>query len=332
MSILVTGGAGFIGRHTAKLLRASGLEPVVLDNLSTGRRDGTGFGPFVEGDIANVGLVRSVLRQHDVTAVIHLAASAHVGDSMARPDAYYCNNVCGTASLLEAMIAEGVRQLVFASSCSVYGNSASTAAHEDEPVIPMSPYGESKLVTERALPWYQLAFGLQWVALRYFNIAGAEDDMGEDLAGCRRIVPRTVHAAVGGGVALGVFGTDFETPDGSAVRDYVHVSDVAQANLLALRYVEHGRPPAVMNIAAGVGTSVLQIIGEVGRQTRQAVPHALETARPGDPGCAIADISRARQQLGWTPSASGLDNIVRSVLHSGRLRAALATEDLNAAV
>jgi UDP-glucose-4-epimerase GalE len=320
MSILITGGAGYIGRHTAKLLHSVGLEPVVLDNLVTGRIDETGWGPFVEGDIANVGLVRSILRQHGVTAVIHLAASAHVGDSMARPDAYYRNNVSGTAALLEAMTAENVTRLVFASSCSVYGNSASTAAHEDEPVVPMSPYGESKLVTERALPWYQRAFGLQWVALRYFNVAGAEDGMGEDVAGCRRIVPRTVHAAVGGGAALGVFGTEFETPDGSAVRDYVHVSDVAQANLLALRYVEQGGDPAVMNIAAGTGVSVLQIIAEVGRQTGQAVPHELQSARAGDPGCAIADISRARRLLGWTPTKSGLETIVSSVLHSNRLR------------
>ncbi len=320
MSILVTGGAGFIGRHTAKLLHASGLEAVVLDNLTTGRRDETGWGPFIEGDISDVSLVRTVLRDRAVTAVIHLAASAHVGDSMTRPDAYYRNNVLGTAALLEAMHAEDVRQLVFASSCSVYGNSASTAAHEDEPVIPMSPYGESKLVTERALPWYQQAFGLQWVALRYFNVAGAEDAMGEELAGCRRIVPRTVHAAVGGGAALGVFGTDFDTVDGSAVRDYVHVSDVANANLQALRYVQQGGPPAVMNIAAGVGTSVLQIIDEVGRQAGHPVPHKFEAARGGDPGCAIADISRARQELGWAPVASGLDNIVASVLHSGALR------------
>ena len=153
MSILVTGGAGFIGRHTIKLLHAHGMETVALDNLSTGRRDSTSVGAFVEGDIADVRLVRKVLRDHAVTAVVHLAASAHVGDSMAHPDAYYRNNVCGTSALLEAMHAEDVRQLIFASSCSVYGNSASTAAHEEEAVIPMSPYGESKLVTERALPW-----------------------------------------------------------------------------------------------------------------------------------------------------------------------------------
>ncbi len=323
MSILITGGAGYVGRHTAKLLHAAGLEPVVLDNLTTGRRDETAHGPFVEGDISDVGLVRRVICEHGVTAVLHLAASAHVGDSMSQPDAYYRNNVCGTAALLEAMRAESVTQLVFASSCSVYGNSASIAAHEDESVIPMSPYGESKLVSERALPWYQFAFGLQWVALRYFNVAGAEGSMGEDLEGCRRIVPRTVHAAIGGGAALGVFGTDFDTPDGSAVRDYVHVSDVAQANLKALQYVGQGRQPAVMNIASGVGTSDLQIIDEVERQTGQRVPYRLESAHDGDPGCAIANIARARKELGWAPVASSLENIVSSVLHSGKVRATL---------
>ena len=323
MSILVTGGAGFIGRHTIKLLHAHGMETVALDNLSTGRRDSTSVGAFVEGDIADVRLVRKVLRDHAVTAVVHLAASAHVGDSMAHPDAYYRNNVCGTSALLEAMHAEDVRQLIFASSCSVYGNSASTAAHEEEAVIPMSPYGESKLVTERALPWYHNAFGLSWIALRYFNVAGAEDAMGEDLVGCRRIIPRTVHAAVGGGPALGVFGTNFDTVDGSAVRDFVHVSDVANANLLALKYVGQGKPPLVINIAAGVGTSVLQIIAEVGHQTGQTVPHKYEAARGGDPGCAIADISRARHELGWAPVNSGLDNIVSSTLRSATLRAQL---------
>ena len=325
MSILVTGGAGYIGRHTAKRLYESGTALVVLDNLAAGRREETGWGPFVEGDIADVELVRRVMREHGVTAVLHLAASAHVGDSMARPDAYYRNNVCGTIALLEAMRSESVTQLVFASSCSVYGDSASTALREDDPETPMSSYGESKLVTERALRWYQLAFGLQWVALRYFNVAGAEGSMGEDLAGCRRIVPRTVHAALGGGGALGVFGVAFDTPDGSAVRDYVHVSDVARANLLALRYVEQRLPPCTMNIASGVGTSVLQIVGEVERQTGQSVAHRFEAARGGDPGCAIADIARAGRELGWTPKVSGLQSIVASVLHSGASRAELQT-------
>jgi UDP-glucose-4-epimerase GalE len=320
MAILVTGGAGFIGRHTAKLLCNRGMRVILLDNLTTGRRSDAGKGELVLGDIENRTLVRRVLREHGVTQVIHLAASAHVGDSMQRPDAYYANNVAGTAALLEAMVAENVLQLVFASSCSVYGNSASTAAHEDEAVVPMSPYGESKLVTERALPWYGLAFGLRWVALRYFNVAGAEDAMGEDLAGCRRIIPRTIHAALNEGSPLKVFGTSFQTCDGSAVRDYVHVSDVARANLAALQFLERGSEPAVINIGAGKGISVLRIIEEVELQCGRAVPHQIAPAREGDPGCAISDASRAREILGWTPRKSELHSIVASVLHSNRLR------------
>ena len=248
MSILITGGAGFIGRHTARLLQASGREVVLLDNLSTGREQVSYAGLFFVSDIADTARVRRILREHAVTSVLHLAGSAHVGDSMARPAFYYANNVCGTAALLEAMLAEDVRQLVFASSCSVYGNSASSGAREEEAVVPVSPYGESKLVTERALGWYQRAHGLRWAALRYFNVAGAEGDLGEDLAGSRRIIPRAVHAALGAGPALKVFGSTFATPDGSAVRDYVHVSDVARANLCALSFVEQGTEPAIVNI------------------------------------------------------------------------------------
>jgi UDP-glucose 4-epimerase len=185
----------------------------------------------------------------------------------------------------------------------------------------MSPYGESKLVSERALPWYERAYGLKWMALRYFNVAGAEDGLGEDLDGSRRIIPRTIHAAIGDGLPLRIFGVEFETPDGSAVRDYVHVSDVARANLRALRYVEQGKDAAVINIGAGVGVSVLQIVREVGRQLGQPVPHRIEAARAGDPGCVISDASRARRLLGWMPAASALDNIVGSVLRSCELRA-----------
>jgi UDP-glucose 4-epimerase len=213
---------------------------------------------------------------------------------------------------------------VFASSCSVYGNAASSAAHEDEAVVPMSPYGESKLVTERALGWYENAHGLKWVALRYFNVAGAEDALGEDVARCRRIIPRTVHAATGGGAALQVFGADFETADGSAVRDYVHVSDVARANLCALRYIEQGRASSIINIGAGSGVSVFDILREVARQTGRPVPHRVEAARAGDPGCAVSDARRAAELLGWRAERSGIGEIVASVLRSRELRAKAA--------
>ena len=228
MAILVTGGAGFIGRHTVRLFCEAGEQVVILDNLCTGRRQGMDVCAFVEGDIADTALVRAVLRDYSVTSVIHLAASAHVGDSIRRPEYYYANNVSASLALLEAMLGEGVRTLVFASSCSVYGHAASQAAQEVEALTPVSPYGESKLVVERALVWYERAHGLRWISLRYFNAAGAEEGLGEEVSESTRIIPRAVHAVLGDGPALDVYGTDLPTRDGSAVRDYVHVADIAR--------------------------------------------------------------------------------------------------------
>jgi UDP-glucose 4-epimerase len=206
MSILITGGAGFIGSHTAKCLRESGRDVIVLDNLSAGSKDDVRWGTFVEGDIADTSLVRSVLRINKVTAVIHLAASAKVGESMTRPDVYFSNNVVGSLRLLDAMVAEGVSRLLFASSCSVYGDSPSWSAHEDEVVTPVSPYGESKLQIERALYWYQRAYGMRWAALRYFNVAGAAEGLGEDIATSIRIIPRVIASQLHLGAPLQVFG------------------------------------------------------------------------------------------------------------------------------
>lgn len=321
MPILITGGAGFIGSHTAKLCFESGLDVVVLDNLTTGRRDIARWGAFIEGQICDVALVRRIIRDHGVTAVLHLAASARVGDSMASPEAYFSNNVSASLALLEAVASEGVRRFVFASSSSVYGNAASAHLRENEAVYPVSPYGESKLLIEKALPWYERAHGLHWLALRYFNAAGAEDDLGEEPEGSVRIIPRAVHAAIGDGPHLEVFGTTYPTSDGSAVRDYVHVSDVARANLLALRYVEQGHPGAVVNIGTGAGVSVLQIIEAVARQTGHLVPFRCNLARPGDPAHVIADIALAHELLGWTPIASDLTAIVDSVVRSCHIRA-----------
>lgn len=320
MSILITGGAGFIGSHTAKLFDASGEEVVVLDNLTTGHRDDARWGSFIEGNIADVSLVRSIIRKYNVTTVLHLAASSQVGDSMINPDLYFANNVCGSIALLEAMLAENVFQFVFASSCSVYGESASLFAHEDEPVTPVSPYGESKLQIERALPWYQRASGLRWAALRYFNVAGATDGLGEDISVSPRIIPRAVHSIVNSGPELKVFGTQFPTVDGSAVRDFVHVNDVARANLNALRFVAKGPAGAVINIGSGSGISVLQIIETVSGQAGHPVAYQSWPARLGDPAHSVSDISKAKNFLGWEPIASSLPNIVASVIASCHAR------------
>jgi UDP-glucose-4-epimerase GalE len=320
MSILITGGAGFIGGHTAKLYALSGHAVVVLDNRASSELAVARYCKLFKGDISNTSLVRSILQDHNVTAVLHLAASAHVGDSMLQPSSYFANNVCGSLRLLDAMVSENVKQIVFASSSSVYGDASFVSDHEDEPTVPVSPYGESKLQIEHALPWYEHAYGLRWVALRYFNVAGAEEDLGEDISLSRRIIPRTVHSALRSGPPLRVFGTSFPTLDGSAVRDYVHVRDVARANMEALRFVREGNSGNIINIGSGVGTSVLQIIEAVREQAGVPVPYIVEAAHEGDPASAVSDITKARRLLGWNPVESRLSDIVSSVILSCQTR------------
>lgn len=316
MSILITGGAGYIGSHTARLLCERGIQTVTLDNLSTGRKENVRWGQWVHGDVADLALLRHVFHEYAITSVLHLAANAHVGESIQHPHLYFANNTGATLRLLQAMIAEGVRQFVFASSSAVYGNSTSTAVLESGAALPVSPYGESKLQTERVLPWYARAHGLCWSALRYFNVAGAREGLGEDLATSTRIIPRAVNAALRSGPAVQVYGTDFPTYDGSAVRDYVHVSDVAIANIQALKLAETGRSGEIINIGSGRGVSVLQIIQAVGKHIGTPVPHSKAPRRPGDASCAVSDISRAQRILGWRPAQSTIDHIVASVADS----------------
>lgn len=320
MSILITGGAGFIGTHTARLLRDAGLDVAILDTVACRQREDFACGNFVLGDVGNEALVRSTIRDHGVTGVIHLAASAHVGESMHRPDVYFANNVGATYSLLNAMCAEDVRQFVFASTCAVYGEAGTPVLHEATAPVPVSPYGESKLQIERALRWYENAFGLRWAVLRYFNVAGAEPGLGEDVSTSKRIIPRAVHCVLNSGARLSVFGTSFPTRDGSAIRDYVHVSDVARANLQALRYVQGGHSGALLNIASGMGTSVLEIIDAVTEQTGKLVLFDTRPGRVGDPACVMADISEAQRILGWRPVDSSIETLVTSVIKSATFR------------
>jgi len=315
MPVLVTGGAGFIGCHSAKHLSETGNDVVVYDNLRTGRLKNVRWGPFVSGDIADLALLRQTIRQYGITAVLHLAASAHAGESVAHPDAYYSNNVFGTMSVLDAMAAEGVRALVFASSCAVYGNCDSEKVEEQEPLRPISPYGESKLIVERLLPKYQRDFGLHWAALRYFNAAGAEADLGEDTETSLRIVPRAIHAGCVTGDPFHIYGTWYPTVDGTAVRDYVHVADIARANRLALDYVSRGNPGVALNIGSGRGASVRQIVDAVGCFGRE-VKVAEFPARPGDPASVVSDASKAREVLGWVPTCSSVATIVETAIAS----------------
>jgi UDP-glucose 4-epimerase len=235
---------------------------------------------------------------------------------MQRPDLYFANNVGATYNLLNAMCAEKATQFIFASTCAVYGDSDTRALREDKAPAPVSPYGESKLQIERALQWYESAFGLRWAVLRYFNVAGAEPGLGEDISSSRRIIPRTVNCVLNPETRLSVFGTSFPTPDGSAVRDYVHVSDVARANLQALRYVQGGQSGALLNIASGIGTSVLEIIDAVTEQTGKQVPFDTCPGRPGEPVYLVADVSEAQKVIGWSPSESTIEKLVTSVIES----------------
>jgi len=311
-SVLVTGGAGYIGSHTCKALAAAGYTPVSLDNLSLGHRWAVQWGPLVVADLLDAQAVRDALGEHRIEAVIHFAASAYVGDSMRDPAAYYRNNVLTTLTLLDAMRAAGVKDIVFSSSCSVYGNPDRLPIDESHPTGPLSPYGQSKLDGENALRWYGLAYSMRWMALRYFNAAGAdaEGQTGEDHDPETRLVPRAILAAMGSAPALQIFGSDYSTPDGTAIRDYIHVSDLARAHVRALHALDGGAASQVLNLGTGRGYSVREVLTAVGSALGRPVPHEMAPRREGDPGEVVADARRAKSVLGWTAEESSLEHIV----------------------
>src|SRR5579859_2451328 len=250
MRILVTGGAGYIGSHTAKALARAGYEPVVFDNFVTGHRSAARWGHLVEGDLQDAGLISKVIKEHDVKAVIHFAASLLVGESMIQPQKYFWNNVVNTLKLLDAMLATGVKHIVFSSSAAVYGTPEKVPIPEDHPLRPINPYGETKLIMERALHWYGVAYGLRSAALRYFNAAGAdpEGEIGEEHDPETHLIPLILDAALGKRAAIDVFGTDYPTPDGTAIRDYIHVQDLADAHVKALAYLFDGGETTQVNL------------------------------------------------------------------------------------
>jgi UDP-arabinose 4-epimerase len=302
-TVLVTGGAGYIGSHACKALANAGYTPVVYDSLVYGHEWAVKWGPFERGDILDAARLAEVFGKHRPSAVMHFAAFAYVGESVTDPAKYYRNNVVGTLNLLDAMRTAGVDKLVFSSTCATYGSPAETPIREDMPQAPINPYGASKLMIERVLADYAAAYGLKSVALRYFNAAGADPDgeVGEDHEPETHLIPLAL-AAAGMGPKLILHGDDYETPDGTCIRDYVHVSDIAEAHVLALKALEAGsalRP--AYNLGGGAGASVAEVIAAAARVTGRPVPFTVGPRRPGDPPVLVADASLAAADLGWRP-------------------------------
>ena len=319
MSILIVGGAGYIGSQTAKRVAQAGLEPVVFDNLVHGHKWAVKWGPFVEGDLADGALIKDVLEQYAVTAVVHFAAYAYVGESVVHPRKYFRNNVAGTLNLLDAMLDTGVRDIVFSSTCATYGVPRNVPIGEDHPQAPVNPYGETKLAIERALHWYQRAYPIRFAALRYFNAAGADPDgeIGEDHDPETHLIPLAIEAAVGTG-ELSIFGTDYPTPDGTAIRDYIHVADLADAHVRALAKLRDGTKALRLNLGTGEGHSVRAVVAAVAKVTGRPVRSREVGRRAGDPPALVADARQAGEVLGWKPRYPELDVIVE---HAVRWRA-----------
>ena len=313
-NILVTGGAGYIGSHACKALHAAGYTPISFDNLVYGHRWAVRWGPLVEGDLADRAAIERVLREYSIDAVIHFAAYAYVGESMTDPGKYFGNNVTCTLNLLDAMQAANVKRLVFSSTCATYGIPEVVPITEDHPQRPVNPYGESKLFVEKALHWYAAAHGLHWTALRYFNAAGADPDgeIGEDHSPETHLIPLAIETALGVRPELQVMGTDYATPDGTAIRDYIHVKDLADAHVRALRRLQMGGASGAINLGTGTGYSVRDVIATVERVTGRKVKTRNAPRRVGDPPSLVAAPVRALELLDWRPQWSGLESIVRT--------------------
>jgi UDP-glucose 4-epimerase len=310
-AVLVTGGAGYIGSHTAKALRRAARRVVIFDNLSAGHKEASLGASFIEGDIRDVDAVRRAIRDNGVTAVMHFAALLNVPDSVRDPSGYYRNNVVGTLATLEAMRAEGCQKFVFSSTCAVYGEPTEVPISETHQTVPINPYGQTKLAVEQALPYFERAYGIRSIRLRYFNAAGADPDgeLGEDHAPEIHAIPRAFDAALGG-APFEIFGDDYSTPDGTCLRDYVHVADLADAHLRALERLDHGGASATYNVGTERPSSVRDVLGAVERVSGKPVPRRIAARRAGDPAVLYAAAARIRSELGWLPQRIELDVIV----------------------
>jgi UDP-glucose-4-epimerase GalE len=310
---LVTGGAGYIGSHTVRALRSADRPVVVLDSLELGTADAVVDAPLVVGDIADEALVEQTCRDHEVDTIVHFAAYKNVGESMIEPSKYFRNNVDGTLHLLDAARRAGVSQIVFSSSCSVYGTPAVVPVDEDQPIIPESVYAQTKAMVERMLHWYGVVHGMRSVSLRYFNAAGASADarIGEDWTYALNLIPVAIRALLTGDRVLEVYGDDYPTPDGTCIRDYIHVDDLAAAHVAAIDHLLGGGATTAVNVGTGVGSSVLEVLQGIERLAGRPVPHEIVGRRAGDPVTTFSDPTRSRELLGWEPRY-GLDEILET--------------------
>jgi UDP-glucose 4-epimerase len=312
MNILVCGGAGYIGSHTVRQLHKAGYEVLVLDNLSRGHLPAIGDTPFVQVDILDKPALERVFRKCKVDAVMHFAAHSLVGESVARPDIYYRNNVAGTLNLLEATHKAGVKYFIFSSTAAVYGEPLEIPITEGHPTVPTNPYGATKLAVEEMLRWFGQAYGLKYISLRYFNAAGADEagDIGEDHHSETHLIPLVLKAALGQVPEIKIFGTDYPTPDGTCIRDYIHVTDLADAHVRALEMLAGGGASAVYNLGNGSGFSVREVIARAAEVVGKPVPAVEDKRRPGDPAVLVASAEKARRELGWQPRYGDLKTII----------------------
>jgi UDP-arabinose 4-epimerase len=313
-SVLVVGGAGYIGSHCCKALAVAGHLPVCFDNFSTGHRNFVRWGPTVQGDIHDRQRLALAIKEYEAIAVMHLAGSSLVGESVSDPGKYYSNNVEGTLSLLRAMRETDCKALVFSSTGAVYGDARKGVISEQETPQPVNPYGRTKLIIEHMLSDFQKAYRFAPVCLRYFNASGAEPEgeIGEDHDPETHLIPRALMALQGKVTDFAIYGDDYDTPDGTAIRDYIHVTDLAQAHVLALKYLLSGCPGGCFNLGTGRGHSVKEILEKISLVTRKQTPFVVKERRPGDPAVLVADPTMAKSILGFRPRYSDLMTIVRS--------------------
>jgi UDP-glucose 4-epimerase len=312
MSVLITGGAGYIGSIIVEQLVARGEQVVVLDNLSKGHREAVAPGAMlVEGDVADRALMIRTFREHDVSAVLHMAGRILVGESMIDPSGYFQSNLVNGMAMLDAMCEAGVRNMIFSSTAAVYGEPREVPITESHPTSPINPYGEAKLMFERVLDWYRRAYGINYIAVRYFNASGASERYGEDHDPESHLIPLVLKAAMGLRPPLQIYGLDYPTRDGSCVRDYIHVIDLAEAHICALDRIEK-IGAGIYNLGSGTGNTVLEVIAAARKVTGIEIPVEKASRREGDPAALVAGSESARKELGWEPSRQHLECIVSS--------------------